>query len=1260
MDIPRFTLISSSAPLGALPEAIAQIRQKYGALFELDIYLTHRIQEGTIQPAEVLASIQNSQVVMFDLRGNPDRAVDLVQRGLVLTEAKPVAFIPVFGGGPSVLALLRMGSFSMGQINRRTAKSSQGAATNYRRIKFLTEVVEKLGSFLPVGGLRHARNWVRCVNYWANSGVDNLRELLLFVGAEYAGLKVKAQPPQVYASDGFFDWRKKQRYQTLKDYLKEYPLQQDRPIIAAILFGDTTLDACATGSRELLETLAQHANLLPFYADGINTSLGLRKHFFDRKGQPVLPVDALVSLQWFRLEGGPIGGNVKETYDLLTALDAPFHTAVTSYNRTFARWKQEVDGINPVEVLASVTLPEIDGGIDPVFIFGLRDDFEGDPTNDQKETTFAIPGRGKRLAQRILMRTALRGKPNSQKRIALAIYDYPPGEATLGSASFLDVFASLETILRRLKDEGYQVEIPETAIKDLFLSKGLLNRGLWTGEEKTAQNALRVSLKEYLTWYAKLPPAFRSRVEAVFGQPPGDILVDGTDFLLPGVRLGNLFLGLQPARGVHEDPARAYHDKAIPPHHQYIAFYRYLEEKFQADAVVHVGTHGTLEFTPGKEVALAGEDAPDVLMGNMPHIYLYHVVNASEAMIAKRRSYAQMITYASPSFAPVELYGSYLSLEDLLSEFQEQRKDNPGRAIAVWREIISTCKDTNLVLDPAFHEEELTQHTINSPMLDAAVASLHNQLGSLKRMAIPIGLHRFGERLEGKSLLRYLALVARYDREEAPSLNRLLAEARGWKYDDLMEAKDSRLEKLDQESLELLAAWIDQKPIPLFATEAGKKVENYLHSVRQKVEQSAELEGLLRSLSGRFILPNLAGDPIRSPEIYPTGRNAYQFDPTRIPTRAAVERGWQIAEQSIRQYFAQNGCYPQSVGVVLWGFETCKTYGETIGQILGYLGVRLDQGEGYYIQPLPVPLAELGRPRIDVIVNICGFFRDLFPNQVRMLDRAFQSVYHLQESEEQNYVRKHIRQNQEMGLPESTASIRIFGPPPGEYGNRLSTLVENSDWKDESELVEMFLKRTAFGYGDNLHGLESRPQLEACLKTVDLVTQVRDSLEFEVTDVDHYYEFFGGLARSTQELRGKAPVVLIADTTRERVDVMDVAQAIQQGVVSRLLNPQWIDGLLAHDFHGAKEIADRVEYLIGLDATTRSIGTQTWSKVARCYLFDEELRRRMLENNPYAEAEVAQRLAEAERRGYWQPTEEELNQLKAAYLEIESWIEGGK
>ncbi len=1093
--------------------------------------------------------------------------------------------------------------------------------------------------------LRHARNWVRCTQYWTNSGVDNLREMLLFVAKEYADLDAEAHPPVVYPDDGFYHLATRRFFSELPTYLDAHPLDAQLPTVLVILYGGTTLDACVAGSRELLETLSSRANVLPFFADGISTAQALERHLFDGD-QPRVSLDAIVSLQWFPLEGGPLGGKPEFTQELLQRLGAPFYTPVTSYNRTLSAWRANPQGISPVETLASVTLPEMDGAIDPVYLFGLKDLEDTAPAG---AATQPAPGRGRHLAERVLRRIQLRQTPNEEKKIALVLFNYPPGESTLGEASFLDVFASVEAILKRMQAKGYRVTLPDKPIKELLLGRGLVHMAQWAGSQATKQHALRIPLRRYRRWYQRLPESLRQQTEQVFGPPPGNLMTAGSDILLAGLELGNVLVAIQPSRGVHEDPAKAYHDKALPVHHQYIAFYRYLEEEFDADAVVHVGTHGTLEFTPGKELALSGQDAPDALLGAVPHCYLYHVVNASEAMIAKRRSYAQMVTYASSGFAPAELYGPYLEVQDLLAEYEAQVKVNPGRVDLILDELATKAEAVGL-------DTSVLSNRDDPEALEGALNQLHAELAAMKRSVIPLGLHVFGTNLDQDALIDYLALITRYDRAEAPALPRTLAQTYGLDYDALLAREDDRLDELYDSARTLIAAWlrgeqVDEDYLPA-------ETRRFLAEIAQRVQTSDEIGALMQALNGEYLKPNLAGDPVRTPQTYPTGRNAYQFDPTRIPTATALKRGRQIAEETLQRHLQRHGNYPGAVGVVLWGFETCKTYGETIGQILAYLGVELDQGEGYYIKPVPLPLEEIGRPRVDVVVNICGFFRDLFPNQVRMLDLAFRMVADLEESGDENFVRAHTNAILEQGGSAAQAGGRLFGPPPGEYGNRLSTMIETGAWQDEAELANMFIERSKYLYGDNVHGVAASQAFNANLAHVDLVTQVRDSHEYEVSDVDHYYEFFGGLKQAAQLAQGgEGPDVFIADTTREHIKVHSAADAVRQGVTTRLLNPQWIDAMLSHDFHGGQNIADRVEYLIGLEATTQSVGQKTWQRVAHRYILDEIMRKRLLENNPYATAEIAEKLGEAQQRGYWEATPEEQATLRDAYLQNETWIE---
>ena len=1243
VDIPRLVLISSASPLSDVYLAHKQIQATNGKILELDILPTHEIQDGIITPAQVLNTIGAAKAVMFDLRGTPDKVLACLQQAFVATQAQDIAFIPVFGGGPSVMALTRMREFAFANF----------PGTDYRQIKQFGDSLTSVQEKISPQKMYHSQNLAKCVSYWTNAGVENLANLLRFVACEYAGVNVTAGEPIVYPDAGFIDITTGQRYQSYTNYIAVHPLNPDLPSVAVLFYGGTSMGANLAGGEEFFTELGKKANILPFFADGIKTTEAIATHFF-QNDKPIC--DAIASLLWFRLDGGPLGGNAQKTINLLKQLDVPYHVASTSNNREIAAWRSNPQGLPPVETLSTVAFPEMDGAIDPVFLYGLDSD-----NTHIGQTHSPIPGRGTRLANRIVRRIALRHKPNVDKRIAIVIFNYPPSEGTLGTASFLDVFASVEVILQELTNAGYNLTPPDRGtLKDMFLHRGLVHNGEFTGHHLTAEHALRIPLDTYLRWYKQLPEVLRDKTEKLFGMPPGDLMVDGDDILIAGIEFGNVVVAVQPSRGVHEDPAKVHHDESLPAHHQYNAFYRWLEETdgWNADAVVHIGTHGTFEFLPAKQVGLSGECTTDALLGDLPHTYVYHVVNVSEGTMAKRRSYAQLVSYASPTFVPAGLYEHFNELEDLLDEYEEQQRHSLPRVVSILRQIIAVCEQHDIPLDLSDELRTQLQLEVAAEFdltpYETALDKLHVDLFELKRVVIPMGLHTFGQKLQGEALVDYLNLIARYDRSETPALPRLFAQKHNLDYDSLLDTADSRWQELSDQSREIIQAMLRRETTP---DEDLKPALTYLQDVANLVSSTDEIKGLLHALNGGYIEPACGGDPVRTPSTYPTGRNTFQFDPTKLPTDSAYERGAAIAEETIERYYQQHNTYPDAVGVILWGFETCKTLGETVGQVLRYIGVKVERGRGYFMKPVVIGLSELGRPRIDVTVNICGFFRDLFPNLVRLIDLAFQTVAQLDEPSDMNFVRRHTQALTQDIADKQFAASRIFGPPPGEYGNRLSTLIETAAWESEADLGDMYIKRTQYVYGKNHNGQPAPAIFKAALSHNKFITQVRDSHEFEVTDLDHYYEYFGGMAQATTVVSGHRPDVVIADTTKERIQVKTIAEAVRQGVVSRLLNPKWIDGMLQHDHQGGQAIADRVEYLLGLDATTKSVGTAIWSKVAQKFIFNPEMRDRLRENNPYAEAEVIKKLSEANYRGYWQATPEEKAQLQAAYIDSDSWIE---
>lgn len=1040
----------------------------------------------------------------------------------------------------------------------------------------------------------------------------------------------------------------------LDRFLREYRFDQDKPAVGIIFFRDRFFELSKPLVNELVRRFEPRANVIPVFATCDETNPKAFKKFFFRNDKPL--INAVMKVQCHRFYG-PLGEDPAIMLTLLAKLNCPVFLSTPTYLREIEKWRESREGLMPIEVVVNVIRPELDGCIEPILIGGLLNSGYSEELSLSIDEMAVVPDRCDRAASRVFNWIKLRRKRNSEKKVAFILYDYPPGEDNLGNASYLDVFASVERLLEIMKEEGYTVDMPNKRLRDLFIERNLTNCPQWLSEERF--DGVTLSAKAYSERFNGLPENIKGNVIREWGQPPGNVMVRNEEILIPGVALGNVFIGLQPSRGVHENPDKAYHDIEIPPHHQYIAFYRWLEQEFEADAVIHVGTHGTLEFLKGKEVGLSKDCFPDCLIGDLPNIYFYWVTNSSEASIAKRRSYAVLVSHKTPPFTMSGLYEELRELEDLVEEYQEAMLLDPPRAKLVLEQALKKAKELN------FRAE--------------TIEDLHRELGDIKRSIIPKGLHILGEKFSQEDLIEYITYVLRYDRE-VKSLHRIIAQTKKLDYEDLLQNPHRTIS--GKTYAQVLSDVEDQVRSVVSKVLTNPNDASLLHGIQQdykrdfkdtlefvaelarNIEKSDEIGNVLKALNGVYLQPNIGGDPIRTPEVFPTGLNLYGFDARLVPSKAAYERGVKIADITLQRYLKAHGTYPKTASVVLWGFETMKTRGETIGQILHYVGVRPVRKRGPWLTELEViPTQELGRPRVDVVVTICGIFRDTFPNLLVLLDKAFRLVSSLNEPPEVNFVKKHssdLQKNlEEMGEAnaERLSTLRIFGPSSSEYATSVRALIETSNWKEEEELGEAYIDSMKYAYGENMCARVSPELLRNQLSKVEMVLQIRDTNEYEITDLDHYYEFFGGLSKAVEIVRTEKPDMVIADTTKEIVQIDEVERFIERGIRTRLLNPKWIDGMLAHDFHGAQKIADGVEYTLGLAATTNAVDNWIWSSIASRYIFDEEMLNRLLQNNPFATAEMARRLMEADRRGYWDATEEEREKLKSLYLDIERAIE---
>ena len=1263
----------STVPTSSLAEAVNELNHGNGietgieTRIEFRTYYPNQIDEEEIDEDVLKDDLKSSDIVLIDIRGG-GRSSEVVYDALKDGDNIVLNLITPIG---KLMQITRLGSFSGKKIvDKMSASVTTGVANQGRdpedlweRIERAQNIVETAGKVLPVKSVTDAGNYIKITKYWRHGGRENYYNLFVLLLREYFGYNLsKAKEPVEFPEYGIYH-PAHGHFTDQEDFTGSTGFKEANPTIGVLFHGGMHFDQSIATIKAFVNEL-NNFNFIPVYSDGVHNLKAIRQYFF-RDDEPI--VDAVINLMWFRINGGPLGGNPERTLELLKSLNVPIFSPAPMFTREVEKWKESPTGLSPIETIAAVIWPELDGCIESIPVSGVQDVLVGEL---HAREVAPIDDRISRITSRIKNWIALKGLPESERKIAVIIYNYPPGEANIGKAAYLDVFQSVTRLLERFKENGYDVEIPEKELHKLFEEMAITNSGSWLRKEKTILNCCSIDMDEYLRFFRSLPDELQEDVIHYWGEPPGSVMTVGNRLLIPGIEFGRIFVGIQPARPPLDgsDLAKASHDKTKPPHHQYLAFYFWLQKIWGADAVFHVGTHGLAEFTKGKEVGMSSSCFPDILIGDMPHLYIYHVLNTSESTIAKRRLHGTLISYNSPPYTTSDLYEDYTELQDLIDEYDDTVTvaQNPLRSEKVREKILEKARELE------FRGENID--------------NIHEELYEMKRSIIPKGLHILGEQYEIEDLKRFTEFILRYDRDGVKSLNRIIAETMEIDYDLALRNKDryaSQLDGIDSISSELVSRSIDESIESairdgMIKSKIDRKQRKEIEKTlsfgiavsRNYSDSGLEIESCLRGPNTEFIEPSLGGDVVRTPEILPTGRNINQFDPNRIPTQTASDRGVEIAENTIKAYLQKNDSYPESVGVVLWGFETTKTGGESIGQILHYIGVEVTKGVGsWYPELTPIPLEELGRPRIDCLINICGFFRDMFPNLLNLLDRAVGLVAELNEPLEMNFVRKHSLENRQMLIEEikrgvidektanKVANGRIFGPKAGEYGTRMLPLVEDSIWKDEKDLAEVYIQSMNHLYVENIRAEKSDDLYRKNLSSVQIVSQVRDSHDYEVVDLDHYFEFFGGLSKAVETVRGEKPEMLITDTTKEVVQTEDVRDVIARGVRTRLLNPKWIDEMLKHDVHGAQQIADRLENVLGLAATTNAVDNWIWSSVARRFVFDCEMRRRLIENNKFAAAEVMERLFEAEERGYWDATEDELEELRSAYLEAEGDIE---
>ncbi|SOC46334.1 cobaltochelatase CobN subunit [Blastococcus aggregatus] len=947
-------------------------------------------------------------------------------------------------------------------------------------------------------------------------------------------------------------------------------------------------------------------------------------------------------------------------------------------------WAANDDGLSPLDVGNQVAIPEFDGRIISV-------PFSFKEVDDEGLTSYVPdPERAARVAGTAVAHARLRHTAPADRKIVVMLSAYPTKHSRIGNAVGLDTPASVVRLLAAMQGQGYDIgpfdgpgALPGVADLDGdALVHALIEAGGqdpdWLTAEQLSGNPVRIPAAEYRAFFDTLPAELTERMVEHWGPPPGALFVDPTDdcIVFAALRAGNVVVMVQPPRGFGENPIAIYHDPDLPPSHHYLAAYHWLRSAqidggFGAHAVVHVGKHGNLEWMPGKTVGLSAACAPDAALGDLPMIYPFLVNDPGEGSQAKRRAHATLIDHMVPPMARAETYGDIARLEQLLDEHANIAAMDPPKLPAVrqqiWTLIQAAKLDHDLGLDDRPHDAEF----------DEMILHVDGWLCAIKDSQIRDGLHVFGSPPEGDARVGLVLAILRARQIWGGSVAMPgLREALG-----LVEDGSAGLHETDEVEARALAlvtamedaGWVPDAVAPTVLDVLGEshtEVERVLHfAVAEVVPRLArttdEIDMALHALEGGYVPAGPSGSPLRGlVNVLPTGRNFYSVDPRAVPSRLAWETGQGLAESLVERYVSETGEHPRSVGLSVWGTSAMRTSGDDVAQVLALLGVRpvWDEASRRVTALEPIPLPELGRPRIDVTVRISGFFRDAFPHVVTMLDDAVTLAAGLDETPEQNFVRAHVDADVAEHGDRRRATTRVFGSKPGAYGAGLLSLIDSRNWRTDADLAEVYAVWGGYAYGRDLDGVAARSDMETSYRRIAVAAKNIDTREHDIADSDDYFQYHGGMVATVRALTGNSPKAYIGDSTRpEHVRTRSLVEETSRVFRARVVNPKWLAAMRRHGYKGAFEMAATVDYLFGYDATTGVVADWMYEKLAQSYVLDPENREFMEQSNPWALHGIAERLLEAVDRKMWaEPDPALLAELQQAYLDTEGDLEGGE
>ncbi len=1121
------------------------------------------------------------------------------------------------------------------------------------------------------------------LSYYDSFSFPNLRESLKYLSDLYLGTSLGWAEPEVYPDFGILPGYE----ETLANTQSQ---NSNKKVIAILFYRSHLLANDYEPIQSTIHAIEKSGSIaLPIFCSMMKRSKGDR-HPIEKilcNDQNVCVANVVIDCLSYATVDVSTTGNVSQVNEegLFTKLNCPVLHALYS-SESEADWLANPKGMNPRDMAMKVVMPEFDGKViaHPIAFV--------EQAQNEGKTAPAYKGNFERIERLVALANnyaELAFKENKDKKIAIILTNYPTQNARIGNAVGLDTPASLIQVLRVLKNTGYDIgDIPENG-DDLIHS--LIDQVTYDTEFLTETQIelapAQVESGDYKIWHESFPEKNKEEMARDWGQPPGNVYIHKDKLFLPGLFFKNVFVGIQPPRGFGENPVAIYHSPEIVPTHHYLAFYRWIKEGFKADAVIHMGKHGNLEWLPGKSVALAETCYSDLAIYDLPFFYYFIINNPGEGSQAKRRTHSVLIDHMVPPMTRADLYDDLARIEQLIEEWTYIQSVDPDKLEIVQTQIWELCDSNHINHDLGFEAPPE-----NFKEYRKAINGFLCEIGNTQ---IREGLHILGNIPEGDQLINMFVSLARIDTPPYKGTQTCFMEVCGIQdtsyfidqaveldceipdsflklYGKLVESRGDLLQMFDTLSFSILEHChknniqesIDthiKSLLGIHIPNLSNTINFILKDIFPKLKQVGdELTHLVEALNGEFVEPGPSGAPTRGmATILPTGRNFYSVDIHSLPTTTSWIMGKKLAEGLLNRYEKESGCFPESVAMILWGTSNMRTKGDDIAQILYLLGVKpvWKPENKRVIGVEPIPLEELQRPRVDVCIRISGFFRDAFPNLVELMDKAINMVANLDEPVEMNFVRKHYLESKSDNI------FRIFGAAPGRYGTGILEAINSKNWETKQDLADIFVNWSGFAYTCDDYGIEKKEEFKKQLSTMDVVSQNQDNREHDIFDSDDYLQFHGGLINAVNQIKssqgkGKVKEYFGDSSNPAAVKIKSLKEEVRQVYRARVINPKWINAMKKHGYKGGLEMAATLDYMFGYDATTDVIDDHMYEGVSEKYLLDPDTQAFLKEKNPWAIRAMGERLLEAANRGMWgNPDPDRLLEIESLVASIEGDIE---